>query len=463
MTRRTVMRLVTGCVAGLALAAAATYGAVAPWPNVGQSGPGSATDTPRIDVTPVAAETVLACDGPIVALGRDTEDASALAHVSDLSVKARNGQSTEPSSDADLELEGVGTSLTVSQLPVDGESVSVAAAGSASVDEPDMRGTAVSACRPGDPESWIVGATVQTGVTDVLMLANASDVVATVSLAVYGVEGRQDPANGEVALAPHSQHAIPVASIAGGEQSPVIRVTSRGAPVRATLQSSRVQTLEPMGLDLQPGTVPARDSAIPGVQVTSAAADSGDDPTQLRLLGTGDRAGTVEVDVVDEESGDTVFSTTAELEANTPVSVGFDGLDAGTYTVRMTGNTHFVSAVRQTASDDYAWLTPEDPLEGTSLVAVPESPTGEYDLSFAALGDSGATVRVERLSGADSRTIDIDQGGSETISIDDVRTYRVTVEEGHVAGTAGVATDGAIAAFPLAPDPAEPEAITVTP
>src|SRR5699024_4401194 len=107
---------------GLALAAVAAYGAVAPWPHIGPSGPGAAADAPRVDVTPVAAETVLACDGPLVALGRDSEDASALSFVTDLAIKARNGQSTDPTTDANLEMSGVGSALTVSQLPVDGES-----------------------------------------------------------------------------------------------------------------------------------------------------------------------------------------------------------------------------------------------------------------------------------------------------------------------------------------------------
>ena len=462
MSRRMVIRVSATVVAGLVLAASAVLAAVAPWPTIGQTGPGQATGTPGVDVTPIAAEAVLACDGPLVALGRDASDASGLSHVRDLDVNSRNGLQKDPASEPDLELGDVGASLSVSQLPVDGESVPVAAAGSAIIDEPDVSGVVASACRPAIPETWIAGATVQTGVTDVLLIANPSDVVATVTLSVYGVDGRQDPAGGEIALSPKSQQAVPVASIAGEEQSPVIRLTSRGAPVRATLQSSRVETLEPAGLDLQSGTSPTTESVVPGIHVTEASAGN-DDPTQVRLLGTNSRGGTVDVEVVDESSGETAFSTTADLTADVPVTVGFEGLDVGTYAVRLSGDVPFVSAVRQASGGDYTWLAPEEPLTGTSLVALPESPTGRFGLSFAAVGDEGATVHVERLAGDNSWTLELEPGRSETIDVRDWRAYRVTVENGRVAGSAGVVEDGAIAAFPLAPDAAEPDTITVAP
>src|SRR5699024_4249376 len=111
-------------------------------------------------------------------LGRDASDASGLSHVQDLDINARNGQQESPESEQNLELGDIGASLSVSQLPVNGSSVPVAAAGSAVVDEPDLSGAVASACRPASPESWIVGATVQTGVTDILLIANPSEVVA---------------------------------------------------------------------------------------------------------------------------------------------------------------------------------------------------------------------------------------------------------------------------------------------
>ncbi|WP_156762231.1 DUF5719 family protein [Microbacterium karelineae] len=462
--RRRLTRRIAGSAAGILLAAAAVGAAVQPWPLIGATGPSDrAPVAPRVDVTPVAAETVLACDGPLLALGRNASDASGLDAATDLSFTMRSSLDEEPASEAAVELPGVASSLVVSQLPEGGDAVSIAAAGSAAADETDMRGFVASACRSASPESWIAGATVATGTTDILTIANPSDVAATVSVSVYGVDGHRTPSNGEIALPPRSQRAIPVASIAGEEQSPVIRVTAEGAPVRTTLQSSRVVTLDPRGVDLQPGTIPATDAVIPRVLVTGSAAESDDDPTQLRLLGTAGVEGSVDVAIVDEATGERVVEQTAQLSPDVPVSVGFDALEPGSYAVRLSGDTPFVAAVRQVAGDDYAWFAPGEPLTAESLASVPAGPDGAFALSFANLGDDPAEVAVEPVSGGDAQSIEIGPGRSTTHVVDDAQTYRVTVVSGRVAGSAGVAADGAIASFPLEPDPAEPEAITVAP
>src|SRR5699024_3837111 len=195
----------------------------------------------------------------------------------------------------------VGAAPSILQQPEGGASVPVAAAGSVSLADPDLAGFAASSCRAASPEAWLVGASVATGVTDIVTISNPTEVAATVTLAVFGVDGMMTPPNGEFALAPHQQVAVPVASVAGEEQSPVIRVTAEGAPVVSSLQSSRVVALDAYGLALQPGTLPATESVIPHLTVTEGAADTGEDPTQVRIVGTTATSGSVAVDVVDED------------------------------------------------------------------------------------------------------------------------------------------------------------------
>lgn len=463
MSRRRTLRLVVGSVAALVAAGAVAGAAILPWPQVSSTGFGPGNAGPRVEVTPVAAETVLSCDGPLVALGRDSSDASALTGVGDLALTTLTGQGEQPGEGDAAELEGVGSAPTIVQAPDGSTPISVGASGSAMIEQPDLTGFVASSCRAPSPEAWIAGATVSTGVTDVLMITNPNDVAATVSLTVYGVDGEKVPAGGEFALSAHSQRAIPVASIAGEEQSPVVRVTAEGAPVRTSLQSSRVDTLEARGADLQAGTLPAREAVIPRVLVTGTAADTGEDPTQIRVLGTGGEAGRVEAEVVDEATGETVFTTSADLDADVPVTLGVEGLEAGSYAVRLTGDTPFVSAVRQPAGGDYAWLTPGEPLTGTSLVSAPETPLGTMALSFAATGGDDASVTVEPVAGGDAQSFDVAAGRSQTIVVDAAETYRVTVDGGSVAGAASVAQDDMIAAFTIDPDPAAPEPVEVAP
>lgn len=461
MTRRT-MRVAAGAAAGLVLAACAVGAGLAPWPAVSPTGAGAAA-APTVDVTPAAGRTVLACDGPLLALGRDSADASRLDAAADMVTTAGAASGDGPVEDVDLELPDVGTAASVTQDADDGAPVSVAAAASASLEQDDLRGYAASSCRPGSPESWIAGAAVKTGTTDVLVIANPSDVTASVTLSVYGVDGRMTPAGAEIAVPAREQRAVPVASLAGGEETPVIRVVAEGAPVRSTLQSSATRTLDAYGVDLQPGVSPTREAVVSHVHVTQRAAAAGEDPTQVRVLGTSGEAGAVEIDVVEEDTGESVFTTTAEFEADVPVSVGFDGLEAGNYAVRMSSPTPFVSAVRQAASDDYAWFAPGEPLTGEALVAAPASPIGTVALSFAALGDEGASVEIAPLSGGDAQTIDLEAGRADTISVPAEQTYRVSVRSGAVSGMASVGVDGSIGGFPIASDPAAPEPVTIVP
>ncbi|WP_221585405.1 DUF5719 family protein [Microbacterium sp. G2-8] len=462
MNRRTT-RAIAGGLLGLAIVGFAVGAAVVPWSTLTASGvAGSDAQAPRVEVTPAPAEAVLACDGPLLALGRDASDAQGLSNAADLAMTMRNSRDEEPEAEAALELPGVASSLEVSQLPDGDEIISVAAAGSATVDAPDMHGYAASACRAPAPETWIVGATVATGVTDLLVVANPSDVPSTVSLEVYGVEGRTVPPNGLVALPAHTQRAIPVASVAGGEQSPVIRVTAEGAPVRTTLQSSRIDTLEPIGIDLQAGVLPSNRHVIPRVRITEAAVES-EEPTELRVLGTNGQEGTVDVRVIDEGTGEEAFSTTAELASDEPVSISLDDLDAGSYAVRLSGDVPSVAALRQVAASDYAWVTPSERLDGSSLVAVPESRFDEFALTFAALGGDAASVSIEPVGDGDAQTLDVAAGGSASVNVPAEATYRIVVESGSVAGAAGTWANDAVGAFPIDPDPSAPEGITVVP
>ncbi|MGO1547978.1 DUF5719 family protein, partial [Microbacterium gubbeenense] len=139
------------------------------------------------------------------------------------------------------------------------------------------------------------------------------------------------------------------------------------------------------------------------------------------------------------------------------------GLEAGNYAVRLSGDVPFVSAVRQAASDDYAWFAPGEPLEGSALVAAPASPIGSVALSFAALGDEGASVEITPIGGGDTQTVELAPGRADTISVPAEATYTVNVVSGSVSGLASVGVDGSIGGFPIDPDPALPEPVTIVP
>ncbi|MTE22751.1 DUF5719 family protein [Microbacterium sp. ZXX196] len=452
----------SGVAAGLVLAVAVAAVAVAPWPTLTGRGGGEAA-APRVEVAPVPAEIVMSCDGDIVALGRDAADAAGVSSAAGTTLTAENARGEEPAVADALEFEGVGDAPVVSQRPDGDEAVSVAGAVSASLDEEDLGGYAMSACRTGASEAWLVGGATATGTTGIITLANSSDVTATVTLEVFGVDGGSVPPGGELALPAHTTRAVPVASIAGGEQAPVIRVTSEGAPVRSALQTSIIDTLEPRGIDIQAPTTPATSAVIPGVVVTEQAAETPGAEPLLRLLGTSGEAQEVTVAVIDEETGETASSTAVPIENAAPIDVALDELEPGRYTVRVDGAAAVVAAVKETGTRDFAWLAAPEVVEGETLVAVPETENGRARLSVAAAADGPARVRVVRLGADEEEVLDVAAGASESLVLDADATYRVVVEDGAVFGMVSSATDEAMGAFPLAPDVATPEPITVVP
>src|SRR5690606_27235786 len=179
-----------------------------------------------------------------------------LTSIGNLDLTVGTDDGSEPERANDFDLEGVGSAEILTQRPDGDVPRSVAGAGSAMLDDLSAVGYAISSCRPGSPEAWIAGTSGQTGVSDILIIGNAADVPATVSLEVYGTDGRSTPAGGEFAIPPHGQRAVPVAGIARGEQNPVVRVTSRNAPVRVTLQSITTSGLSQQGIDLEEATLP---------------------------------------------------------------------------------------------------------------------------------------------------------------------------------------------------------------
>ncbi|GGF45914.1 hypothetical protein GCM10010922_22080 [Microbacterium sorbitolivorans] len=462
MSTRTIVRTALGSVVGLALAGTAVLAGTGTLPGLTPASWGGSADAPHVSVTPPPAETVLACDGPLVGLGLDATDASALANIGSLDLTVGNGNGSEPERSDDLDLEGVGSATILTQQPDGDEPVAVAGAGSVMLDDVNTVGYAISSCRPGAPEAWIAGASGQTGVSDVIIIGNASDVPATVSLEVYGVEGRTVPAGGEFAVPAHGQRAVPVAGIAGGEQNPVIRVTSRNAPVRVTLQSTTTSGLTPQGFDLEESTLPMTTAVVPRVRVTRSTAGAGSAATTAQLTATTSAGGTANVAVVDEATGEVVAEANVEMVPEIPVSAAFDELPEGSYAVRMTSDVPFVSAVRQSAGNDYAWYTPGEPLTGESIVAAPAGNGGKIALSFASLGDD-ATVTLTPVNVGDAVSENLAAGRSTTIVVDDQQTYRVTIEGGAVVGAAGTSDDGRIGSFSIAPDPATPDPVVVTP
>ena len=313
---------------------------------VGANVPGLAREALRIVDTPTPSQTVAVCPGPLLATGRTVGAAGDVTIAGDAAVVSGSPDGTPQE---DVLAAPVGEGPRVLRLDPTGDvPPTVAAAQSASVADEDLLGFAAAACTAPQFESWLVGGATTTGSADLVVLANPGDVPATVQLTVYASGGALTPPGGrDIVIAAGSQAVVPLAGLALGELAPVVRVQAQGAAVVASLQSSRTQTLQPVGLDVTgPTSAPAERQVIVGL-VTPApgeGAASNVATASVRVLApTQDVTATIRVYAVGAAQP---ASTPVDvpLTAGVPLELDLPGLTAGTYTVEVEASSPVVAA-----------------------------------------------------------------------------------------------------------------------
>lgn len=458
MSRSRAIRVVaTGArlVVGAAIAAGCVIAVVAavalPWPGI-------AAEPAQVAVTPTAGDATLVCAGSFRAVGRNSLDAAQQMPAGTAKLTVDSSGEREESTLAVPELsDAAGPQRFVGSAEQGGTPL-LAAAEAITIASDDLTGLAGAACREARTESWLVGGSVETGTNDLIVLSNPGDVTATATMTVFGLAQTST-----TQLVPAgTQLSVPLASIAAGTQDPVVRITAAGAPLRATLQSSLIRTLDPSGLDLQDSAGPPSDTIVfAGVQVLSKSADT--PLTVLRLLATGQ---TTQARVTVRTQGTAVQNLTVPLDAGTPTEVSLDGLEPGVYSVEVEADAPMVGAVRQAtrsgAGSDFAWMTPAPDLHGNTFVAVPDAPGSRIHLVNS--GDADATVVLAPASDADAgEEITVPAGGDIVIEANADSVYSLTSDETVRAAVILAANDNALAGWPVWSGAAAQEPITVYP
>lgn len=451
----TSTRVLVGVGTAVGIALVAAFAVTADWPTRSHR-PATVT------ATPAAAETVLACPGGLLALGRDATNAGGLSTAAPQAVTA-SGDASRAALRSIPEIAGADVLAVTARAGTAGAG-DLAAAGSAGVAADDLRGFAASACRPPAMESWLVGGAGTTGASDLILLANPGEVPAVADLTVFGASGALRPPGGQdLVIPPGAQRVVPLAGLAVGEEAPVVLVTATGAPLTATLQAALTRTLTPGGVDQVAPVMPATAAMVPGVTVAPAAAAETEATTVVRLLSPGrDDSPTV---TVIGAAGEQVLTHQVPLTADVPTQLELAGLPAGTYTVSVASAAAVVSGVWQAtglgAGSDFAWYAPALPLDADTLVAVPAGAGSAVVVASAAaapvevmldpVGPGGATVPATTVPPGHAVTLPAPAG-----------VYQLRVN-GPVHAEVVFAADGALAAFPVVPAAAAATAVTVHP
>ncbi|MFE6734175.1 DUF5719 family protein [Microbacterium sp. NPDC057650] len=401
----TSARVLTGTIVAVGCVLGVFAGVAAPWPGVEHQ-------PAKVSVAPVPGDSVLVCNGSFRVLGRDTTQADLMisAGVPRTVIGGSDGDPTSASLDMPELAGGSGARSLTGQVR-DRKAPLIAGSESLMLSTEDVVGLSASACRAPQMQTWLVGADASTGATDVIVLSNAFDVPSTVTLTVFGVQRSSSTQT----VPARTQIAVPLASIAPDETSPVIQVAADGAPVRAALQSSFTQVLRPIGADVQDGMDQAQRSLVmTGVQVTAAAGE-GDVGTVLRMLAPGVDSDAV-ITVRRENGGDPTEYRMSLLKG-VPSELSLGDVPVGSYDIEIAADQPIVAAARQTVADgpsaDFAWMTPAPELTTDLMFAVPRGPSPQ--LHLANPGD--APVEVTLDDDGDERTVDVPAGDSVSVEL----------------------------------------------
>jgi hypothetical protein len=455
----TSARLLVGAVIAVGCVLGVTAAVALPWPGI-------VNEPAQVSVTPTAGDTTLVCTGDFRAIGRNTQNAGQMSSAGASALTAASsgasGESELTASDlftADFSGPAAGPLKLVGNAE-QGTASPMAAAESISLGAEDLSGLAASACREPSTESWLVGGTVETGTSDLVILSNPGDVTATATITVFGIE----QSSTKTLVPAGTQLAVPLSSVAAGLQDPVVRVTAAGAPLRAVLQSSLIRTLDPSGVDVQDTAgAPRTDLAFAGVQVLTKSPDTA--VTVLRLMAT-DQAAQVTITI--RSDGEVVEELSVPLDAAIPAEVNLDGLDPGMYSVEVAAEAPVVGAVRQVtgigAGADFAWMTPAPELSGEAVFAVPDGPAPRVHLVNATDAEASATLTriADGERQGEGENITVPAGGSIVVDVSDDSTYSLMTDTPLHAAVVLAGTN-AMAGWPIWPGAAAQDAIVVYP
>ncbi|WP_439565154.1 DUF5719 family protein, partial [Microcella sp.] len=255
--------LVAGGRASLALVAAASAAALAAGVLL-VPGPSIVPTVPALAVTPDRSDQTLVCAGGALGLTRgDEPQVAVVASPRRLSTGAGLVERGLTANDV---LDGGAEVVT---LPRDAPGEALAASESVQAGTADVSGLAAAECLTPARTAWLVGGATTVGRTTWIVLSNADAVDAAVDLRLWGDAGPiEAPGTSGLIVAAGTQRVVPLAGLAVDEPAPVVRVTSTGGSVAATLQTSIVRGLTPSGVSMvTPLAEPALRHVIPALPV----------------------------------------------------------------------------------------------------------------------------------------------------------------------------------------------------
>ncbi|MRX42880.1 DUF5719 family protein [Agromyces kandeliae] len=421
---RAVAALAAGGLAAGALIAASTL----PLPVV-------VAEPPSTVVQPAESRQLRVCPGPLLSLADDAASAAtarsvgppALAVAADPESAAIEQVPLDAPDNAAAATDG--GPVAISAEPGAVLAGMLAGAQSQTPATESLLGLAAAACVEPASDSWLLAGATDVGRSGLVLLANPGEVASTVDLRVVGETGAVEAPSGlGIVVPPGSQRVVSLAGLAPSVRTPVVHVTSAGAPIAAALQHSVVLGLEPAGVELStPVAPPAMRQVVPGFVVADArgvAPDDdhaeGDDHPALRLFAP-DQAEASAVVEVHDEGGAVVSQVDVTLAPGQATDLPLGTLEPGSYTVVVDADAPVVAAARSTVLGqgedpilaDLAWSVATGALLDRAAVAIPDGPGASLRLSNPDDEEVAATVTID----GSERSVAVPAGGSASVAV----------------------------------------------
>lgn len=298
--------------------------------------------------------------------------------------------------------------------PIGGVPALLAATSTSTVTAGDLRGLSAASCQVPSSEQWLVGGSTEIGSSASLVLMNPGSTPTEVAIELWGPSGKVELAGADHHLvAPGAQRVVDLAAVAAEQRRLVVRLTTVGGAVSATLQDSALDGFTAAGTDLVvAGAEPATRQVVTGLVVEDSTVDDAVQPV-LRLLAPGTDGTTARISLLGVDGPvELPGADTVALAAGEVTDLPLGGLAAGAYTAVVDADVPVVAAGLLTRRGAPGELDPTPTLErawapsGTPaselLVAVPQGTTASVVLARATQttdGDAGAGSAVLRAYG----------------------------------------------------------------
>ena len=423
----------------------------------------------------------------VLTLGREGRPPGAL-HLH-RSLDAATGEELPRAGDARLgHLTGEGRPARLAADPEDGVVALVTGTGVSVTESGDLRGLTATPCLTPVASAWLVGGSTEPGNSAQLVLSNAGETPATVTLTGWGSTGPLDLTAAGAVLVPPGEQRVVLLEALVTDPRPAVLVEASGGEVTAVVQDSRLRGLVPAGTDLVGPTVaPAETVVVPGVFL-GASSGEGPDAPAVRVVNPGEEPVTAQVELLGQDGPVAVPGADAlVVDPGAVAEVSLAGMPEGTWSVVVSGDGPLTAAAVSTSVGRAGEADPENPpVERAWTPATPELAAGVLavpdelvrGVSLVVANPSDGAVQVELVpvladgtrGGAVTRTLEPGTSLREEVrelAEEPVVALELRAPDGAVhaaVALSGAAPDGnLLSVVPVTEDPHAARAVDIAP